>query len=303
MLSLDFKWLDDFLCLNSMGSFSAAAKARNVTQSAFSRRIQGLEIWVGVPLFDRTSYPVKLTADGQKFVPYVEKMLSLIKETSDDFALASLKTDNSVRVICLHSFALNLVPIIFQKVQGLFDYLQLSLTPSVQGVENHFNALLDNTSDILFAYDIPSMRPTFLHEDKFERLFIHRSRIIPVIGRGFQLPSTEQSTIPYLAYAKHTFLYQPVNDILEKNRLALRQVFETTLSESLVKMAQMGVGLAWIPSHAIVDELESGELVHAFPEMDELELPIDIVCYRSRDNHRPAVEDFWQGTQIAIAEC
>ncbi|WP_423252536.1 helix-turn-helix domain-containing protein [Vibrio vulnificus] len=43
---LEFKWLEDFLSLMELGNFSAAAKARFVTQSAFSRRIQAWEVWV-----------------------------------------------------------------------------------------------------------------------------------------------------------------------------------------------------------------------------------------------------------------
>lgn len=62
---MEFKWLDDFMSLRDLGNFSAAAQARHVTQSAFSRRIQALEVWVGVILFDRTSYPIELTEHGK----------------------------------------------------------------------------------------------------------------------------------------------------------------------------------------------------------------------------------------------
>ena len=75
---MDIKWLDDFIALAELGSFSAAAKARCVTQSAFSRRIQALELWLGVPLFDRSTYPISLTEHGKNFVSYAEKILDLV---------------------------------------------------------------------------------------------------------------------------------------------------------------------------------------------------------------------------------
>ncbi|CAM3597309.1 LysR substrate-binding domain-containing protein [Parendozoicomonas haliclonae] len=302
MLSLDFKWLEDFLYLKELGSFSAASKARHVTQSAFSRRIQALELWVGVPLFDRTSYPVKLTADGRKFVPYVEKMLTLVKETSDDFALSSLQTDHSIRVVCLHSFALNLIPKLFQVIKNKFNELNFSLTPSVLGVENHFNSILDGTSDIIFVYDMPGMRPAFVHEDKFEKIVVCESRIIPVVSKALSSSLVERDHLPYLAYAKHTFLHQPVNDVIARNELNLEQVFETTLSESLVKMAQLGAGVAWIPSHDMEEELARGDLVRLYPEKTDLEIPVDIVCYRSKASKRQAVNDFWRGLQTVLCE-
>ncbi|WP_198943933.1 LysR family transcriptional regulator [Acetobacter sp. DsW_54] len=44
---MDIKWLEDFVTLSRLQSFSRAAEERHVTQSAFSRRIQALETWVG----------------------------------------------------------------------------------------------------------------------------------------------------------------------------------------------------------------------------------------------------------------
>lgn len=48
---------EDFLTLTGSGTFSKAAQQRNVTQPAFSRRIQMLENWLGVQLIDRKAAP------------------------------------------------------------------------------------------------------------------------------------------------------------------------------------------------------------------------------------------------------
>jgi DNA-binding transcriptional LysR family regulator len=54
---MNLSWLDDFLTLAAIGSFSRAADERHMTQPAFSRRIMALEEWLGVDLFDRGSKP------------------------------------------------------------------------------------------------------------------------------------------------------------------------------------------------------------------------------------------------------
>ena len=64
---MDTKWLEDFLSLAETRSFSRSAQLRHVTQPAFSRRIQSLEAWAGVPLVDRSSYPTRLTPAGTNF--------------------------------------------------------------------------------------------------------------------------------------------------------------------------------------------------------------------------------------------
>ncbi|HLY58946.1 MAG TPA: LysR substrate-binding domain-containing protein [Stellaceae bacterium] len=47
-----------------LGSLSAAARALGVTQPAISRRIDGLEAWLGVALFDRSPRGLRLTSAG-----------------------------------------------------------------------------------------------------------------------------------------------------------------------------------------------------------------------------------------------
>lgn len=56
---MDLRHLEDFVSLCGTRSFSRSAVARHVTQSAFSRRIQALEVWLGAPLVDRSTYPTK----------------------------------------------------------------------------------------------------------------------------------------------------------------------------------------------------------------------------------------------------
>ncbi|SFV11098.1 LysR family transcriptional regulator [Pseudoduganella namucuonensis] len=64
---MDTKWVEDFICLADTRSFSRSASARHSSQSAFSRRIQSLETWLGTELVDRSSMPPTLTPAGRHF--------------------------------------------------------------------------------------------------------------------------------------------------------------------------------------------------------------------------------------------
>ena len=44
---MDLDWLDDVLVLLEEGNMTRAARRRNITQPAFSRRIRGFEDWLG----------------------------------------------------------------------------------------------------------------------------------------------------------------------------------------------------------------------------------------------------------------
>jgi LysR family glycine cleavage system transcriptional activator len=50
-----------------LGSFSRAAQALGLTQSAVSRHVANLEQWLGVMLFDRNGRRIALNADGRQF--------------------------------------------------------------------------------------------------------------------------------------------------------------------------------------------------------------------------------------------
>ena len=64
-MQLSLKQLQHAVALADMGTFSAAARALNISQPALSRSIQALEKQTGARLFDRSRARVGLTAVGE----------------------------------------------------------------------------------------------------------------------------------------------------------------------------------------------------------------------------------------------
>ncbi|OYU07672.1 MAG: LysR family transcriptional regulator [Pseudomonas sp. PGPPP1] len=64
--------LQAFVSAAKTGSFARAASELNLTASAISHQISGLEEWWGVQLFERHSRGVKLTAEGQALFPVTD---------------------------------------------------------------------------------------------------------------------------------------------------------------------------------------------------------------------------------------
>jgi len=67
--------LETFLAIARDGSFHAAARQMNVTQTAVSARIRTLERALGVRLFDRGPAGARLSPAGQQLLPHAEQML------------------------------------------------------------------------------------------------------------------------------------------------------------------------------------------------------------------------------------
>lgn len=66
-----------FLKTVACGSFTAAAREMNFTQSGVSHAIGSLEEELGVPLLIRSHGGVTPTADGRELMPYFEKMCAM----------------------------------------------------------------------------------------------------------------------------------------------------------------------------------------------------------------------------------
>jgi len=64
--------LQAFVSAAQTGSFARAAFELNLTASAISHQIAGLEEWWGVQLFERHSRGVKLTTAGQALLPVTD---------------------------------------------------------------------------------------------------------------------------------------------------------------------------------------------------------------------------------------
>lgn len=64
--------LQAFVSAAQAGSFARAASDLNLTASAISHQIAGLEEWWGVQLFERHSRGVKLTPAGQALLPVTD---------------------------------------------------------------------------------------------------------------------------------------------------------------------------------------------------------------------------------------
>ena len=74
---MNFRQLQTFVQIVRLGSFAAAAKKLNATQSTISARIHELEQDLGVVLFDRSQRKATVTAKGRELIGYAERALAL----------------------------------------------------------------------------------------------------------------------------------------------------------------------------------------------------------------------------------
>lgn len=84
-MHLEFRHLRTIKAIYDTGGLGRAADTLNITQSALSHQIKGLEEQAGVELFVRRSKPLKLSAAGMRLLRLAEKVLPEIAALEDEF--------------------------------------------------------------------------------------------------------------------------------------------------------------------------------------------------------------------------
>jgi LysR family transcriptional regulator, regulator for metE and metH len=85
-LHIEFRHLRTIKAIHDYGGLARAADQLNITQSALSHQIKGLEDQAGIELFVRRSKPMKLSAAGLRLLRLAEQILPQITAMQAEFS-------------------------------------------------------------------------------------------------------------------------------------------------------------------------------------------------------------------------
>lgn len=85
-MHLEFRHLRTIKAIHDYGGVARAADVLNITQSALSHQIKGLEDQAGVELFVRRSKPMRLSAAGTRLLRLAEQILPQIEAAQAEFS-------------------------------------------------------------------------------------------------------------------------------------------------------------------------------------------------------------------------
>jgi LysR family transcriptional regulator for metE and metH len=85
-MHIEFRHLRTIKAIHDAGSLARAAEQLNITQSALSHQIKGLEDQVGVELFVRRSRPLRLSAAGMRLLRAAERILPEVAALEGEFS-------------------------------------------------------------------------------------------------------------------------------------------------------------------------------------------------------------------------
>ncbi|EPX79384.1 LysR family transcriptional regulator [Litoreibacter arenae] len=261
---MDMNWLQDFVCLGRTLNFTRAAEERNITQSAFSRRIKSLEIWLGTPLVKRSTYPVQLSDAGLQFLPVARETITALTDMRQTIRAQERGTTAFQRFAVLHTISVNYLSSRIAELED--DIAGLRVRVYSDNLRTCCQLLQEGTCDFLLYYRHKDVMPVF-DERQFERKDIGTERMIPVAetraaqAGGWDLSSDDGDDMPYLGYDPASFLGTVVDQTIGARKPRLALCYMDALTEAIKRRTLAGSGIAWLPEGAVADEISRGLLV------------------------------------------
>lgn len=253
---MNFKRLETFIWVATLGSFRKAAERLYTTQPAISTRIAALEEELGVQLFERESGKTLLTSKGQELLPFAEKIVFMseqLRKRADRVALLSGILRLGVSETIVHSW----LPQFFRDLHKAVPNLDVEITVDV--TSNLRTGLMDRSLDLAFL-----MGP--VSEPKIENRALCSFPLLWVASPNLNLPDRrleleELAAWPIVTYARNT---KPFAEISQKfsqlDELPARFYSSSSLA-ACRRLTIDGIGVSTLPLSVIADELRSGQLV------------------------------------------
>ncbi len=203
-MHIEFRHLRTIKAIHEAGGLARAADQLNITQSALSHQIKGLEDQAGVELFLRRSKPMKLSAAGLRLLRLAEQVLPQVEAMQAEFS--SLRDGHAGRMhiaIECHACFEWLFPVLeaFRKSWADVD---VDIRPGL--AFDALPALQKEEVDLVVSSD-----PEEIAGVEFIELFDYA----PVFVASSQHPLARKAYVEAADFADQTLITYPV----EKSRL------------------------------------------------------------------------------------
>ena len=283
---MDIKLLEDFVCLARLENFTAASRERRVTQSALSRRIKALEVWLGTELINRGSKPFDLTPQGRIFVPEAELILRRLYNAREAASATNADGQIEISVAAQNSIAQTLFLDWAKRLETQLGKVYIRLIS--EKLSDCIDLLNQGHVNYLFCYANGSLTLP-LDTNKFKYTTVGKERLIPVTvpksdnSPLFSLPGTIEDPLPFAAYAHDSLFGKVVDQLIQgkSHQCFLSRRYENAYSHMLKSMVKESLGLAWLPESTITVDLAQGTLCRAGGEHWDMEFDIRLYYHHA----------------------
>jgi DNA-binding transcriptional LysR family regulator len=252
---VDFKSIETFLWVVTLGSFRGAGQRLNTTQPAISQRIAQLERELGVKLLNRDHRVASPTPSGRQLMVYAEKLIGLRSEmiaaVGDRSATRGVLRLGVAETI-VHTWLSRLIKSVNAAYPNLSLEIEVDITPNLSA------RLLAQEIELAFLVgplSASSVRNRVLCD--YPVGFLASPSLD--LGRG-PLTVHDLARFPIITFPRKTQPYEIVRSLFNRPDLPPIQLHASASLATVIHMATEGLGIAVIPTAIVENELADGRL-------------------------------------------
>jgi DNA-binding transcriptional LysR family regulator len=249
--NINLKLLQGFVLVAEQYSFRRAAAITGHSQSAVSAQIKRLEEQLGVVLFRRTTRRVELTGEGEQLLSHIRRALNEVEHGLQLIREAVNVKRGRIALSCSPTIASRcLAPILGDFTRA---YPRIEIFVSEHSASKLLESIRDRSVDFGIGPTLDD--PGFVFEHILE------DPLVAVMNQGFfdgygdKISLTELSRVPLLLLDHTTALRKLVEETAAELKLTLSTRFQFTHAQTLLSMAECGLGVAILPKVALPRQL------------------------------------------------
>lgn len=254
---MNTKFLETFIWVARLRSFSAAAVRLNSTQAAVSNRISALEQELGVQLFERKARTVQLTQEGRVAIATAEKIVCLTMEFRVSLS-GSAGVRGAISIGIIDAIVHTWFPQFINDLRNSYPLLKLNLM--VESTPEIVKQLQSGNINLaLVVGPIIGVGMESVELGSFECIWV-ASPSVQFTRKPTSLDALGE--YPIVSYSKGSQADQSLSNLLhdQKNK-SEKRVFNTNSVATIIQLVRNGVGVAALPTLIVQDLIDSGILV------------------------------------------
>jgi DNA-binding transcriptional LysR family regulator len=252
---IEFRGLETFYWVVTLGSFAGAARKLNTTQPAISQRIANLEQAVGKKLVIRGARQATPTSSGRELLVYAEKILGLREAIHEHIGGADTMSGVlrlGVAETIVHTWLAQFIKAMRESYPRLTIEVEVDITPSLRA------RLLAQEIELAFLIG-PLAAATVRNErlDRYRLAFLAS----PDLGLSSDADLDTLANHPIFTFARGTSPYEQLRTLFRNPDLPPVRLNASSSLATVVRLAVDGLGVAVIPPAIADDQIGAGALV------------------------------------------
>jgi DNA-binding transcriptional LysR family regulator len=246
--------IEGFLEVARRSNLSRAAEAMFITQPALTARLRALESEIGSPLFRRGRRGMALTDAGRAFLPYAERAVRALQDGAS--AVERLPMTEELALGTAPAISTYVLPGLLVRFEAGHPLVRLSVRTG------HSEEILG----LAVRGDIDVGLVRELHHPALETLTLYDDELVLVVEPRHPVAAHRRVTLEHLRDARlilfdRTSSYYDLTNALFRPAGNLpRGVLELDHIDAAKQMVLAGLGVALLPTTAVVGELSDGSL-------------------------------------------